>query len=213
MVQRELGAFHVSSDIGCNLFSILPPFNIGNTTMGYGLSSAGASAFRPAPGGKRAIAVMGDGGFWHNGLTSGFGNAVFNQDDNVVIVDNGYSAATGGQDLLSSAADNQFRSTKNPIEKALRGVGIDWIRPLTRTYDVPRTRDTLKAALTTRTKGPKVIIAQSECMAEQATPHPAADQQCDQGGKRIVHEPLVSIPIPAPEIIAASGCRVVPRCR
>ena len=129
MVQREMGAFHVSSDIGCNLFSILPPFNIGNTTMGYGLSSAGASAFKPAPGGKRAIAVMGDGGFWHNGLTSGFGNAVFNQDDNVVIVvDNGYSAATGGQDLLSSVADNPSRSTKNPIEKALRGVGVDWIR-------------------------------------------------------------------------------------
>ena len=40
---------------------------------------------RPAPplsvrtSSKRAIAVMGDGGFWHNGLTSGIGNAVFNQ--------------------------------------------------------------------------------------------------------------------------------------
>ena len=46
---------------------------------------------------------MGDGGFWHNGLTSGVGNAVFNKNDNVlVIVDNNYSAATGGQDLLSS---------------------------------------------------------------------------------------------------------------
>src|SRR5436305_3600787 len=25
-VQKELGAFHVSADIGCHLFSILPPF-------------------------------------------------------------------------------------------------------------------------------------------------------------------------------------------
>ena len=46
---------------------------------------------------------MGDGGFWHNGLTSGVGNAVFNKSDQVlVVVDNAYAAATGGQDLLSS---------------------------------------------------------------------------------------------------------------
>ena len=32
-------------DIGCHLFSILPPFNIGATTMGYGLGPASASAF------------------------------------------------------------------------------------------------------------------------------------------------------------------------
>ena len=81
LVQRELGQHHVSADIGCHLFSILPPFNIGNTTMGYGLGTAGASAFRRQDG-KRPIAVMGDGGFWHNGLTSGIGNAVFNRDDN-----------------------------------------------------------------------------------------------------------------------------------
>src|SRR5690606_9184875 len=81
LLERELGPAHVSADIGCHLFSILPPFNIGNTTMGYGLGTAGASAFKPA--GKRAIAVMGDGGFWHNGLTSGIGNAVFNKDDTV----------------------------------------------------------------------------------------------------------------------------------
>ncbi|MFM8768819.1 MAG: indolepyruvate ferredoxin oxidoreductase, partial [Rubrivivax sp.] len=37
LVERELGPHHVSADIGCHLFSILPPFNVGNTTMGYGL--------------------------------------------------------------------------------------------------------------------------------------------------------------------------------
>src|SRR5690606_29099189 len=133
---------HVSADIGCHLFSILPPFNIGNTTMGYGLGPAGASAFRPD--GKRAIAIMGDGGFWHNGLTSGIGNAVFNKDDTVtLIVDNGYSAATGGQDILSSRAKNPVRTTNHPIERAVRGVGATWVRTLDRTYDVQRMRATL----------------------------------------------------------------------
>jgi indolepyruvate ferredoxin oxidoreductase alpha subunit len=72
---------------------------------------------------------MGDGGFWHNGLTSGIGNAVFNKHDGLtIIVDNGYSAATGGQYILSSTGDSATRKTHNPIEAAVRGVGVDWVR-------------------------------------------------------------------------------------
>jgi|TARA_R100000501_G_scaffold13151_3_gene23988 indolepyruvate ferredoxin oxidoreductase alpha subunit len=195
LVERELGPSHVSADIGCHLFSILPPFNIGNTTMGYGLGSAGASAFsssgkgKGSSGGKRAIAIMGDGGFWHNGLTSGIGNAVFNKDDTVtMIVDNGYSAATGGQDILSSRALNKVRSTKNPIEKAVRGVGADWVRSIDRTYDVAGMRDTLKEALTTPEKGPKVIIASSECMLNRERREKPIRRQALKDGKRVVRE-------------------------
>src|SRR6202040_1358874 len=123
LVERELGSHHVSCDIGCHLFSILPPFNLGNTTMGYGLGAAGAAALN-VKADKRAIAFMGGGGFWHNGLASGVGNAVFNKSDNVlVIVDNGYAAATGGQDVPSSRADSATRTMRNSIEKAVRGVG------------------------------------------------------------------------------------------
>jgi indolepyruvate ferredoxin oxidoreductase, alpha subunit len=188
LVERELGTHHVSCDIGCHLFSILPPFNIGATTMGYGLGGAGAAAFN-AKAGKRAIAFLGDGGFWHNGLTSSIGNAVFNKSDNVhVIVDNGYTAATGGQDVLSSAATNTIRATGNPIEKAVRGVGVDWVRTITRTYDVTAMRDTLREALTTPQKGPKVIIAQSECMLnKQRRERPLAAQAVEQG-KRVVRD-------------------------
>ena len=46
----------------------------------------------------------------------------------------------------------------------MRGVGVEWVRTITRTYDVAQMRDTLREALTTKEKGPKVIIAQSECM-------------------------------------------------
>ncbi len=163
MLQAEMGEFHVSADIGCHLFSILPPFHIGNTTMGYGLGAAGASAFN-VKAKKRAISIMGDGGFWHNGLTSGIGNAVFNQSDNLtIVVDNSYSAATGGQDLLSSRAQNPTRSTKHPIEKAVRGVGVEWARTVT-TYDLQKTKAALKDALTSDQPGPKVLIAESECM-------------------------------------------------
>src|SRR5256885_3204874 len=136
LVERELGPHHVSCDIGCHLFSILPPVHIGPTTKGYGLGGAGASAFN-AKAEKRAIAFLGDGGFWHNGLTSSIGNAVFNKSDNVhIIVDNGYTSATGGQDILSSYADNKNRKTHNSIEKTVRGGGGEGVRTLTRTSDV-----------------------------------------------------------------------------
>jgi indolepyruvate ferredoxin oxidoreductase, alpha subunit len=188
LVERELGPHHISCDIGCHLFSVLPPFNLGNSTMGYGLGGAGAAAFG-APAGRRAIALVGDGGFWHNGIATSFGNAVFNKADNVmIVVDNGYAAATGGQDVLSSAAENRQRATKNPIEKALRGVGVAWVRTLTRTYDVARMRDTLKEALTTAVKGPKVIIAQSECMLNrQRRERPLVRKRMD-AGERVVRE-------------------------
>lgn len=187
LVERELGPAHVSADIGCHLFSILPPFNIGNTTMGYGLGAAGASAFKTKD--KRAIAIMGDGGFWHNGLTSGIGNAVFNKDDTVtVIIDNGYSAATGGQDILSSRADNKARVTGNPIEKAVRGVGGGWVRTLTRTYDLKRMRDTLREAMTTPEKGPKVIVAQSECMLNKQRREKPLVRKAIKDGQRVVRE-------------------------
>ncbi len=188
LLQRELGQVHISCDIGCHLFSILPPFNLGNTTMGYGLGAAGASAFN-APRNKRAIAVMGDGGFWHNGLTSGVGNAVFNQSDNVlVVVDNGYSAATGGQDILSSRADNRSKSTKHPIAEAVKGVGVKWLRVIDRTYDVGRMRDVLREAMTTPEKGPKVVLAASECMLNRQRREKPAFNKAVAAGARMVRE-------------------------
>jgi indolepyruvate ferredoxin oxidoreductase alpha subunit len=188
LLQREMGQVHISCDIGCHLFSILPPFNLGNTTMGYGLGAAGASAFN-APRNKRAIAVMGDGGFWHNGLTSGVGNAVFNQSDNVlVVVDNGYSAATGGQDILSSRADNRSKSTKHPIGEAVKGVGVKWLRVVDRTYDVGRMRDVLREAMTTPEKGPKVVVAASECMLNRQRREKPAFNKAVTAGARMVRE-------------------------
>ena len=164
LVEQELGKHQITGDIGCHLFGALPPFEIGGATMGYGLGPAANAAF-DGGGERRAISILGDGGFWHNGLTSSIGNMVFNNSDSVVvIVDNYYSAATGGQDILSSRAKNQTKNTNNPIQSALTGIGVKWIRTIDRTYDVAKVRDTVREALTTNYVGPKVIVASSECM-------------------------------------------------
>ena len=164
LVEQELGKHQITGDIGCHLFGALPPFEIGGATMGYGLGPAANAAF-DGGGERRAISILGDGGFWHNGLTSSIGNMVFNNSDSVVvIVDNYYSAATGGQDILSSRVKNQTKNTNNPIQSALKGIGVKWIRTIDRTYDVAKLRDTMREALTTNYVGPKVIVASSECM-------------------------------------------------
>jgi indolepyruvate ferredoxin oxidoreductase alpha subunit len=188
LAQERLGEHHIACDIGCHLFSILPPFNLGATTMGYGLGASSAAAFN-VPASRRPISIMGDGGFWHNGLASGIGNAVFNKYDGVIIiVDNYYSAATGGQDILSSRAVNRRRATNNPIEAAVRGVGVKWLRTLDRTYDVARARATIEEALSTPEKGPKVIIAQSECMLNRQRREKPAFNQAVRDGKRMVKQ-------------------------
>ncbi len=185
IVQQELGEHQITGDIGCHLFAALPPFEIGGSTMGYGLGPASNSAF-DAGGSKRAISIIGDGGFWHNGLASSIGNMVFNRSDSVaVIVDNYYSAATGGQDVPSSRASNPTKATNNPISAAVRGVGVKWVREIDRTYDVPRMCEVFREALTTDYGGPKVIIASSECMLNRQRRERPLRQEAINAGTRV----------------------------
>ena len=187
LTEQELGKHQITGDIGCHLFGCLPPFEIGGSTMGYGLGPASNAAF-DGGGDKRVISILGDGGFWHNGLSTSIGNMVFNKSDSVaVIVDNYYSAATGGQDVMSSRAHNDTKSTNNPISKALKGVGVEWVRQIDRTYDVGKLREVLREALTTDYKGPKVIVASSECMLnKQRREKPLRNKAIKEGRRKEV---------------------------
>ena len=188
IVQKQLGAFHVSADIGCHSFATLAPFHMGSSIMGYGLGPASGAALNPGGANKRSISLMGDGGFWHNGLTSGIGNAVFNKHDAVtVIVDNGYSAATGGQWIPSSRGLIKNRKASNPIEKAVRGVGVEWVRTV-HTYKMKDSIRVLREALTTRYAGPKVIIAEGECQLNRQRRIAPLLKRMAQEGKRVVKQ-------------------------
>ena len=187
LLQKEIGPLHISADIGCHSFATLPPFNMGNSIMGYGLGAAAASAFA-GDNGRRPVSVMGDGGFWHNGLTSGIGNAVFNRhDDLTVIIDNGYSAATGGQDIPSSRAASAHRQGNNSIVDAVRGVGVRWVRR-THTYNMRETLKVLREALSTDYRGPKVIVAEGECQLNRQRRVAPLRRQAIADGERVVTE-------------------------
>ena len=195
--QAHGGPFHIATDIGCNAFATLAPFNLGNTIMGYGFSLASSSAIRSKLP-HRAISIMGDGGFWHNGLTTGVTSAVFNDHDGVlIIVDNGYSAATGGQDIPSFikpenliATTREPREDDQPIEAAVRGVGVKWVRKVS-TYDIDKVKSTVEDALSTEFQGLKVIIAEGECMLNKQRRIKPQIKQRIKGGVRTVKERFV----------------------
>ncbi len=166
LLQEELGQIHVNADIGCHTFGTLPPFNVGSTVLGYGLGLASSSGVGPLLT-QRTVSVMGDGGFWHNGFTTGVVNAVYNGQDSVlVILQNGYTSATGTQAIPSSPSQPVSRPLTLDIERALRGVGVQWIRKVP-SYQVEDMRSTLREAMTTAAPGLKVIIADGECQLER----------------------------------------------
>jgi indolepyruvate ferredoxin oxidoreductase alpha subunit len=185
VIEKDSGKFHVSADIGCHLFSTLPPFNIGNTVLGYGLGLASNSAIHPMFGKQRTVTIMGDGGFWHNGFTTGIANSIFNKNDGVlVIMKNGYTSATGTQELPSSPQHSEQKGDMS-IERALQSLGIGWMKTVNN-YHVGEVAKTLKEAMTTDYKGLKVIIAEGECQLERQRKIKPVNAKKLSAGERVV---------------------------
>jgi indolepyruvate ferredoxin oxidoreductase alpha subunit len=185
IMERETGPTHIACDIGCHTFSTLPPFNLGNTVMGYGMGLASAAAVAPNFS-KRVISIMGDGGFWHNGLTNGIGSAMFNRDDGILLImKNGYTSATGWQAVPSSKQDRHGADTGMSIESALKGLGVTWVKTI-RTYHVSEMVKALRGAMREKAKGLKVIIADAECqLARQRRIRPIIADMLKRG-QRVV---------------------------
>ncbi|MEZ5650785.1 MAG: indolepyruvate ferredoxin oxidoreductase subunit alpha [Burkholderiaceae bacterium] len=173
-VRETVGPTHYAADIGCHAFATFAPFSMGNSILGYGMSLASAAGVSPLSD-ARPLAVMGDGGFWHNGLLSGVVSNLLNQGDGVLmIMKNGYTSATGTQEVISTPGDEQRQRaretsathTERTIENTLRGLGVRWLRTV-HTYRVTEMKRTLTDAFTDLEPGLKVVIAEGECQLER----------------------------------------------
>jgi indolepyruvate ferredoxin oxidoreductase, alpha subunit len=184
LMQRELGPTHISADIGCHSFATFAPFSLGNSILGYGMSLASAAAVAPNMQ-RRPIAIMGDGGFWHNGLITGVASNLFNKGDGVLIVmQNGYASATGQQYIPSSTMSRTGATPGVGIEQTLRSMGVKWLRTV-RTYSVSVMVSTLKEAMKTAERGLKVIIADGECQLARQRRIRAEDAEKLKRGERV----------------------------
>jgi indolepyruvate ferredoxin oxidoreductase, alpha subunit len=178
LAEREVGRPHVSGDIGCHSFATFEPFSVGNSILGYGMGLASSAGVGPMMA-RRPIAIMGDGGFWHNGLLSGVTSNLLNKGDAVLVVmKNGYTSATGTQDVISKPADRT-------IENTLQGLGVGWMKTV-HNYHVGEVAETLKEAMTTERPGLKVIIAEGECQLERQRRIRPRNAAALKAGKRVV---------------------------
>ncbi len=184
LLQEDVGKVHIAADIGCHAFATFEPFSMGNSILGYGMSLASAAAVAPFQD-KRSISIMGDGGFWHNGLTTGVIATMLNEGDSIlVIMQNGFTSATGQQFIPSSAKGRGGRNPGMSIEKTLQSLGVPWLRTV-RTYSVAAMVETLREALTTPEKGLKVIIADGECQLARQRRLRGENAEKLKSGKRV----------------------------
>ena len=176
LAQQDVGPVHIAADIGCHAFGTFEPFSFGHSILGYGMSLASRAGVSPMMQ-RRTLSIMGDGGFWHNGLLTGVQSALFNGDDAVLMIfKNGYTSATGTQDIISTpshaakeGAQDKSTSivhTNQAIENTLKGMGVQWLRTV-HSYEVAEMRKTLNEAFTTEFSGLKVIVAEGECQLER----------------------------------------------
>ncbi|MEO5765806.1 MAG: indolepyruvate ferredoxin oxidoreductase subunit alpha, partial [Casimicrobiaceae bacterium] len=195
LAQQELGPVHIAGDIGCHAFATFEPFSMGHSILGYGMSLASRAGVSPVMQ-RRTLAVMGDGGFWHNGLLTGVQSALFNRGDAVlVILKNGYTSATGTQEIISTPDDAQKDEAQDKheslvdrnrtIEDTLAGIGVQWLRTVN-SYSVDRMRRTFKEAFTSDFRGLKVIIAEGECELERGRRMKPWRAKLLKAGKRVV---------------------------
>ncbi|HEY7535957.1 MAG TPA: indolepyruvate ferredoxin oxidoreductase subunit alpha [Thermodesulfobacteriota bacterium] len=182
------GKSYYASDIGCYSMSGLPPFDLSNsiTGMGIGLASAGALS-RMAN--KRVISFMGDGTFWHSGLTTSITNAVYNKQDAIlVILENFWTSMTGHHENPASGKNMRQEGVGMDIEKALKGAGVDWIKKVD-PYDLHESMNALEDAYKAD-KGLKVIISKGECQLEKTRKTKVVLKRKIETGKRVVQPRL-----------------------
>ncbi len=171
-LDERFGRSIYAGDIGCYTMAQLPPFGTSDscTGMGTSLDSAlGLSQFYKS----RVIAVMGDGTFFHRGITD-VDNVIYNitKETGVniifVIFENYWTAMTGHQPNPASKSGSgmnvnyrQESAARPSIESILKAHGITWIKKVN-PFDFYSTLETLLDAYS-QERGLRVVICDGEC--------------------------------------------------
>ena len=163
ILEAEGGRFRYANDIGCYSLGALPPFEFTDsiTAMGTGLATTGALSRLVD---ETMISFMGDGTFWHSGLTTSVINAVQNNTNAILVIfENFHVAMTGGQPNPSTGVN--FRGEPIPkmaIEATLKACGVRWTR-VVNPYDLDDSLAAFRAALSEPQGGLRVLLSRAEC--------------------------------------------------
>jgi indolepyruvate ferredoxin oxidoreductase alpha subunit len=173
ILKKEMGPVHVAVDIGCHALATFPPFSQGNSILGYGMSLASASAVSGTQE-HRPVSIMGDGGFWHNGLLTGspapYSTRTTSPHHRTTAIQRHRPA---GPDLQCA---RRGRPRPGPrYREGAQGVGVSWIKRV-RTYGVSGVVTVLRDARTPM-KGSQGHHRRRRMPARAPAPHPARNGQ------------------------------------
>ena len=115
----------VAGDIGCYAIGVLPPFEGMDMLISMGASIGMAHGAKQAGCPDKIVATIGDSTLFHAGLPA-LANTIYNRGVAcTLILDNGTTAMTGGQDNPATGITLQGESTQPiDIESLVRAMGI-----------------------------------------------------------------------------------------
>jgi indolepyruvate ferredoxin oxidoreductase alpha subunit len=161
ILQAQGHRFRFANDIGCYSLAALAPFGFADslTAMGTGLATTGALSRLTR---ETVVAFMGDGTFWHSGLTTSVINALQNNTDVILVIfENFHVAMTGGQPIPGGGLNARGEpAPAMEIDKTLRACGVRWIR-VVNPYDLEDSLSAFRQAL--GRKGLRVLLSRAEC--------------------------------------------------
>lgn len=143
----------VIGDIGCYSLSAIYPVEVSNSIISMGASIGIAKGIAKIREQKKdmepVIAVIGDGTFFHSGITSII-NLLHNQkDENItlIILNNGLTAMTGGQENANTGKYNASSDMNIDIEKLIKAIGLPKLQVVDQ-FDYKETKRVIEEAIT-----------------------------------------------------------------
>ncbi len=199
-LDERFGRSIYAGDSGCYTMARLPPFEASDTFTGMGTSLDSALGLSKLYK-RRVIAVMGDGTFFHRGVTN-VDNLLYNisndNDVNIIFIifENYWTAMTGHQPNPASKVHSTTTATtqgeplsmnyagefptRASIESILRAHGVRWIRRVN-PFDFYSTLEAMLEAYMVE-KGVRVIICDGECtLARMRREQPVIESMIDKG--------------------------------
>ena len=176
----------VYGDIGCYTLAALPPLETLHTCFCMGASignTIGARLSEKDP--KRPqVAVIGDGTFYHSGITGLLDAVTSGVNMTVVIVDNSITAMTGGQENPGTGTDLMGNTVPAvQIEEIVTALGVKKL-VVADTYNFDTTLAQLREAI--EYEGTSVVIARRPCALfpkkKKTDPYVVLDDVCNGCG-------------------------------
>ncbi len=162
-IPREQSELIMCGDIGCFGLGALPPLKMIDTINHMGMSISMAQglyeSFNTSDKGKKVVALLGDGTFFHSGLTS-LVNAVYTRANILVIIfDNRTTGMTGHQPHPGASRAAKYHEIDIP--PLLKGMGIEVVETIN-PFNVSESISKVNKAMSHH--GVSVLVSKAPCI-------------------------------------------------